>query len=375
MLDLKDRPAVKLLVVDDEQSIRGLLLRWLRDEGYDCLEAANGDEAWAQLQAHEVALATFDISMPGETGLQLLDRVHAAFPDTEVVMLTAEGCTDKAIQALTGGACGYLIKPIEREELLFHVRRGLQHRQLTIDARNYTLQLEDRVRQQTEEIRQAYEETIHRLVSASEYRDEETGAHIKRTGLLSEVLALAAGWDPVQAERLRMAAPMHDVGKIGIPDAILHKQGRLDPDEIEIMKQHTTIGAEMLAGSKSQVLQLAHTIALSHHERWDGSGYPAGLAGTDIPLAARIVGIVDVYDAVTHDRVYRPAFSEAEALSIMLDGSGTHFDPDLLELFLSRLPEMRRICELNCDVLPNDDALAQVCQVFGVERQTAASRQ
>jgi PAS domain S-box-containing protein len=198
-------------------------------------------------------------------------------------------------------------------------------------------------------IRRAHEETIHRLLAASTFRDHETGAHIRRTGLFSEVLARVAGWDTLRAEQLRMAAPMHDVGKIGIPDAILRKPAKLTDEEFEIMKTHALLGVEMLAGSESDVMQLAQEIALSHHERWDGRGYPHGLAGTAIPESARILAIVDVYDALSHDRVYRPAFSEPEVLSMMLEGNGTHFDPQLLECFLSVLPEIRRLSDAHPD--------------------------
>lgn len=348
-----------ILVVDDEAYVRKLVVRWLRDAGYECVEAQNCDEAWAQLEFNEIALTTLDISLPGGSGLDLLKRIQERYSDTAVVMLTGEGAASKAIEALTGGACGYLIKPVDREELLFHVRHGLERRSLIIDRRQYTLQLERRVREQTRELRRACEETIHRLVSACTHRDVDTGTHVKRTGMLSELLARAAGWGPVETERLRLAAPMHDVGKIGIPDAILQKPGRLTPDEFEIMKQHTVIGAEILAGSDSVVLQMAQVIALCHHEKWNGRGYPAGLSGTEIPEVARIVAIVDVYDALTHGRIYRPALSEAEAISMMIDKSGSHFDPDLLELFLSLLPEMRQIAERYLDA-PNTKSLIKL---------------
>lgn len=338
-----------ILVVDDETYVRELLARWLRDASYECAEATDRDQAWAQLQSGEIALATLDISLPGGSGLDLLKWINERQLDTAVVMLTGESTASMVIESLTGGACGYLIKPVDREELLFQVRRGLERRSLIIDKRNYTLQLERRVRDQTGELRRACEDTIHHLVAACTYRDVETGAHVRRTGLLSERLALAAGWGALAAEQMRLAAPMHDVGKIAIPDAILQKPGRLSPDEFEVMKQHTVIGAEILAGSDSAILQLAQTIALCHHEKWNGRGYPAGLAGTDIPEAARIVGIVDVYDALTHGRIYRPPLSEAEALAIMIEKSASHFDPDLLELFLSLLPEMRQISAQNVD--------------------------
>jgi cyclic di-GMP phosphodiesterase len=338
-----------ILVVDDEACVRGLLVRWLCDAGYECLEARDADEAWGHLQSRVIELATLDVSVRGSSGLDLLKRTSRQYPNTAVIMLTAEDTAAKVIEALTGGACGYLIKPIDREALLFEVHRGLERRGLIVDKRNYTLQLENRVHEQTAELRRSCEEMIHRLVSACTYRDLETGGHVRRTGLLSEVLARAAGWDATDADHMRLAAPMHDVGKIGIADAILRKPGKLTPDEFEIMKRHTMIGAEMLADSRSPILQLAQTIALCHHEKWNGRGYPAGLAGNDIPEAARIVGIVDVYDALTHVRIYRPPLSEAESLAVMIEKSGSHFDPDLLELFLALLPEMRQICEAHRD--------------------------
>lgn len=221
-------------------------------------------------------------------------------------------------------------------------------------------QLEQKVLEQTREIRAAHEETIHRLVNATMCRDEETGAHIRRTGLFSEVLALAAGWSTSAAEQIRLAAPMHDVGKLGIPDVILRKPGKLTPAEFEFMKQHTVIGARILEGSSSEFLQMACEIALNHHERWDGKGYPAGRAGEAIPECARILSIVDVYDALTHDRVYRPALPRDEALQLMQQGQGTQFDPTLLTTFFTVLEEIDEIAARNPDSPPwesKDDPL------------------
>jgi putative two-component system response regulator len=342
-------PDTQVLVIDDEASVQQLLSRWLRDAGYTCALASSAAEGWAYLQEHTVEVVTLDIRMPGGSGLDLLDQIKNLFPDISVLMLTAEGETTKAIRALTKGAYGYLIKPVEREEFLIPIRNGIERRRLVIENREYTQRLQEHVRAQTQTIRLAHEETIHRLMSASSFRDNETGAHIRRTGLLSEVLAKVAGWDAVQADQMRLAAPMHDVGKIGIPDSILHKPGTLTAEEFAVMKTHTLLGAEILGGSESAVLQMAQAIARSHHERWDGRGYPDALAGVDIPECARIVAIVDVYDALSHDRVYRPAFSEAEVLSMMLEGSGTHFDPRLLECFLPMLPKIRRLSSANPD--------------------------
>jgi len=203
--------------------------------------------------------------------------------------------------------------------------------------------------------RRAHEETIHWLVKVSLYRDEETGAHIQRTGWYSELLAATAGWPRELVDQIRLAAPMHDLGKIGIPDAILRKPGKLTRDETTIMQTHTLLGAKMLTGATTPVLCMAREIAMCHHERWDGGGYPAGLAGQEIPETARIVAIVDFYDALSHDRVYRPAFPEAEVVRMLREGRGTHFDPRLLDIFLSLLPEMRAIAQAVPDDAEEND--------------------
>ncbi len=335
--------AARVLIVDDEPLVRDLLARWLRHEGYECATADCAAAACAHLQEQPVDLVTLDITMPGGSGLDLLDRIRGMLPDVAALMLTAESDTTNAIRALTAGAYGYLIKPIDRQELLAQVAKAIERQRLVIENRAYLLGLETQVREQTKIIRMAHEETIHRLLSATMCRDEETGAHVRRVGLFSEVLALAAGWSPSEAEQLRFAAPMHDVGKIGIPDAILRKQGPLTSEEYAIMKCHTAIGARMLGGSSWPLLQMACAIAQSHHERWDGEGYPQGLRGDAIPEAARIVAIVDVYDALSHDRIYRPALPEEKVLEVLRQGAGSQFDPALLTHFFLVLDEIREI--------------------------------
>jgi putative two-component system response regulator len=339
----------KILVVDNDPAVRGLFVQWLSEAGYTCVEAGCADDAWGCLVRGAFPLMTLATTLLDQSGLELLPKIQDNFEDLEVLVISAYGQPQSAITAITLGASGFFIKPVVPEELLFHVKKALERRQLLIDKRLYTQHLEDRVAEQTREISWAHEETIHRLVTASSCRDEETGAHIRRTGLLSEVLALAAGWSDTESHQLRMAAPMHDVGKIGIPDAILRKPGVLTHEELEKMKHHTTIGACLLTQSTGPILQLAEKIALSHHERWDGTGYPQGLAGDAIPEAARIVSIVDVYDALTHDRVYRPAFAEEAALSMMRRGRGTQFDPGLLPLFFANFEQMHSITESHPD--------------------------
>jgi CHASE1-domain containing sensor protein len=237
-------------------------------------------------------------------------------------------------------------------------RRAFAER-LVHEKRIYARGLETKVHERTEELRLAQEETIQRLVTASLWRDEETGMHIRRAGLFCEALAKAAGWSDAESEIIRLAALMHDVGKIGIPDAILRKPGKLTPQEFNVIKTHPLIGAEMLADSKTPILQMAREIALYHHEHWDGQGYPTGLSREQIPEAARIMAIVDVYDALTHDRVYRRAFSEDKATTMMLEGSGNHFDPSLLALFITILPEISRLSQEYPDDISNELKLAR----------------
>jgi putative two-component system response regulator len=246
-------------------------------------------------------------------------------------------------------AAGLAFTGLLAAALRLSIDRRADAEQSLVERRRYACELEQKVREQTADIRRAQEEVTYRLMAASQWRDEETGMHIRRTGLMSEALATAAGWSAAEAEVIRQAAPMHDVGKIGIPDAVLRKPGKLSFEEFEVMKTHAAIGGEMLAGSDVPVLQMARQIALGHHERWDGQGYPDGLSGQDIPECARIVAIVDVYDALTHDRVYRPALAEDEVLEIMRAGAGTHFDPVLLGCFFLRLEEIRCIAAEHAD--------------------------
>jgi putative two-component system response regulator len=349
MHQLTESAASRLLIVDDEPSIRKFVSLRVRNAGYACEEAESAADGWMKMQQSGFDLVMVDVLMPGGSGLDLLKRITQSYPDVAVLMMTGDRETTTAIKALTQGAYGYLLKPFASEELVVQVAKALEKRRLVIENRIYTTSLEQKVNEQTKAIHAAHEETIHRLVCASVCRDEETGAHIQRVGWCSELLAAGAGWSPTMCERIRLAAPMHDLGKLGIPDAILSKPGKLTQQEMAVMKTHTTLGAAMLAGSASPVLQMAEEIALGHHERWDGSGYPRGLCGEDIPEAARIVAIVDVYDALSQDRVYRPALSEAEVTRILEAGCDVHFDRRLLGVFLSQLPEVRAIAEAVVD--------------------------
>ena len=253
--------------------------------------------------------------------------------------MTADVSIETRQRALLFGAADFLQKPVERFELVYRIRNLLRTRYLHLQLQLEKELLEQRVAERMEEARRAQVEILERLAMASEYRDDETAEHTRRVGLLTGRLALRMGLDDEQAGLMRQAAQLHDVGKIGVSDEVLMAPGRLSPEQFDRMKQHTTIGMEILAGGRSQLLLLAEDIASGHHERWDGTGYPNGLRGDEIPLAARIVAVADFYDALTHDRRYRAALPPAEVVAMIEDGSGSHFDPDVVTAFRIEMAE------------------------------------
>lgn len=345
LLDENPPAECPILVVDDDFHVSHLLKRWLDSEGYTCTTAASTEEALQILADHSFALVISDINMPGESGLTLLRDIRQTQNDTAVIMCTGLDDRDTAISALKLGAFGYIVKPFDKNEVVINVANSLERRRLLMASRLYQQRLEDRVRERTREIRQREEEIAHRLLSAAEFRDNDTGAHIRRIGLYSAKMAQALGWTREQTDDLRLASTMHDIGKIGIPDSILLKPDKLTKEEFEQVKTHTVIGARILAGTQAPLLQMAERIALSHHEWWNGNGYPHGLIGEQIPPEARIVAIGDVYDALSHKRVYKSAYPEAQVLEIMKAERFSHFDPHVLDCFLEILPQLRRIRE------------------------------
>jgi len=336
---------MKILIADDETSITLLLSRWLSQEGFDCAISTRGDQALQTLEKEDFAVLLSDLAMPGKSGMELLSVCRQRFPDLAVIMVSAVDDRKIAIHALQLGAFGYIIKPFERNEVIISVANALERRRLLLLSRQYQQELEQEVHNRTQEIRQREEEIALRLVSAAEYRDSSTGAHIRRIGLFSAALAEQVGWPPRMVDDMRVAAQMHDIGKIAVRDSILLKPGSLTPQETGEVRKHAEIGGIILQGSKVPLLQLAREIALSHHEKWDGSGYPLGLAGESIPESARIVALVDVYDALIHDRVYRQGLPEDEVIATMRRDAGTHFDPHIFEYFLRLIPKFREIHE------------------------------
>jgi putative two-component system response regulator len=348
----EEREAV--LLVDDEDSALRTLARLLKRHGYDCTTASSAEEAWKVLKTHRFALILSDVNMPGDSGLELLERVAAVYPETATVMVTGMDDRKLAEKALMMGAYGYVIKPYQSNELLINVSNALRRRTLEIENRAHRERLEFMVKDRTKElwnaltgleqahkeIRFSQEETVEKLSVAAEFKDDDTAQHIHRMSRYCGMLAGKAGFDTERRELLRLAAVMHDVGKIGVPDNILMKPGKLTDEQLFVMKQHADMGHRILDRSRSELLQLAAKIALTHHEWWDGSGYPNGLSGTDIPIEGRIAAIADVFDALTSNRVYRKAFHLGEAVDIMMAERGTHFDPELLDLFLDSMDQI-----------------------------------
>jgi putative two-component system response regulator len=323
-----------ILVVDDEPPIRRLTVRLLADAGYRCAEAGGEAEALAKVDGDPPDLVLTDVTMPGGSGISLVRTLRERHPDVAAVMLTARDDPEVAEAALDGGAYGYVVKPFGRNELVIAVAGALKRRALALENRMHRERLEELVRQRTHELAESRSETVERLARAVESRDSDTGSHIERMSGLAAELARALGWAEAEAETLRLAALLHDVGKVGIPDGVLNKHGRLDEDERQLIETHAAVGHAILAGARSELLRLADVVTWTHHERFDGSGYPRGLVGEEIPLAGRIAAVADVYDALTSNRAYRPALGERAALALITAGRGREFDPNVVDALL-----------------------------------------
>jgi len=334
----------RILVVDDEAAIRGLIRRLLERAGYDCRTAESSAEAERILDEESFELLLADLQMPGGSGLDLMARVRATHPDTATILITGVDDPQLAEAALSLGAYGYIVKPFSPTELSIQVMNALRRRKLEIAQRHERKRLEQVVEARTAELRQAVEdlklseeETARRLAAAVEARDHETAAHIERVSVFSGLVARRLGLPDETCELISRASKLHDVGKIGVADGILLKPGPLTDSERRKMEEHAAIGHDMLVGSKLDLLDLAATIAWTHHERVDGTGYPRQLRRDEIPLAGRIVAVVDVYDALTSDRPYRGAMPHEQALTLLEAGRGTQFDPDVLDAFVDAL--------------------------------------
>jgi putative two-component system response regulator len=332
----------RVLLVDDDEQIRHEHGRMLVAADYDCALAARCSEARGLLAQSEFSLAVCELRVAGESGVDLTREIASEHPATAVLIASAEDDPLIAEIALDSGACGYLVKPLTPNELLIGVANALHRRRLEQQNDLLLQRLEHAVKERAGDVRAAIEgmrasqdETVHRMSRAVEMRDVKTGGQIEQIGEISAFLASRLGLPPDRVDMLRIASPMHDVGKVGIADRILLKPGNLTEQERAEMERHTQIGFELLTSSSSDLLAMAALIALTHHERFDGSGYPRGLAGEEIPLEGRIVAVADVFDALMSDRVYRSAFPLQEVLEVMRQGRGTHFDPVVLDVLLS----------------------------------------
>ena len=333
----------KILIVDDEPVNRSLLQEILQDD-YTVSVAENGDQA-LRLAAEQPDLILLDVMMPDMDGYEVCQQLKAA-PATRaipVIFITAMGQEGHEIRGFEVGAMDYLAKPVKAAIVRARVNTHIELRRARKQLENQNRILEERVQERTQELSDSRLEIVHRLVSATEYKDPETGSHIQRMSYYTAALAKAHGLHEQACDLIRLASPMHDIGKIGIPDNILLKPGKLTPAEWETMQTHTTIGAKILSQSRSKLLRAGQIIALAHHEKWDGSGYPQGLAGKAIPLLGRMTAIADVFDALTTNRPYKTAWPVHEAVAVIQLGRAKHFDPRLVELLVNILPEFLAI--------------------------------
>ncbi len=322
----------RLLIVDDEAAVREVLHRFLEGAGYECRDAVDVDEALAAINSDHIHLVLSDIMMPGRSGVDLLREVQKQKPDTAVIMLTAVADTQTAIASMKLGALDYILKPFNLEEVRFSVERALEHRSLVLANREYREQLEQKVKEQTAALRDTYLGAIEALAEALEAKDPYTKGHSRRVTGIAVAMAEGLGWSTERAGQMQLAGLVHDIGKIGVPEEILHKPGKLTSEEFKSIEEHSVIGERIL----KPVVRDAEVLSIVryHHERFGGGGYPEGISGEKIPLGARLLAVADAFDAMTSNRPYRQALSTDAARANLLANRGSQFDPDAVGLFL-----------------------------------------
>lgn len=339
--EIKD---ASILIVDDKPANVMLLEQLLEEDGYTNIKTTTDPrEVMSIYQQHKIDMILLDIRMPHMDGIQVIEALSNVVDDDDylpILVLTAQTDMDTRQRALSAGARDFLTKPFQPWEVFQRIHNMLETRIFYNNQRLRADVLDAEVRRRTEQIYQTQLEVVRRLGRAGEYRDNETGAHVMRMSKSCRLLALKAGLGQDFAQLILEASPMHDVGKIGIPDNILLKPGRLTPEEREIMNTHVEIGVDIIGDFQSPMMDMAREIAATHHEKWDGSGYPRGLKGEDIPISGRIAAISDVFDALTSERPYKKAWSLEATTTYMQDNAGTHFDPRLLGLFFEIIPEV-----------------------------------
>jgi putative two-component system response regulator len=334
---MTQRPAI--LVIDDDPAQCRLLAEILEGARYRVAQATCAASARELLAERHFALVVCDLTLPGESGESIVGYIRATYPSTAVLVVSggSDHATAERLTAL--GVYGYLVKPFAVDQFLITTANALRRRELELERLLYARALEQAVADRTAQLAGSRRETVKRLAAAVDSRDGMTGLHSERTGHFAATIALRLGMPPGERELLALAAPLHDIGKLAVPDNILHKPDALNPAEWRIMQAHTTAGHDLLAGSGEELLELAAEIALTHHERLDGSGYPYGLAGEAIPESGRIVAVADTFDALTSDRAYRPAFSTREATAMLVAMRGGQLEPDMVDALVASLRE------------------------------------
>jgi putative nucleotidyltransferase with HDIG domain len=330
-----------ILIVDDESAIRRMLGQRLSREGYNCLEAGSAVQAREVLSANAIDLAILDVRMPGETGFELLSQLQTIYPDLPVIMATAVDDAVTAIRCLKEGAFDYLIKPFNREEVMISVSRALENSRLKTENRDYQLNLEKKVGEQTTKIRESFLNSIKAMAMALEAKDEYTSDHSRRVAEIAVGICKKLEMTAEEPEKVRVAGLVHDIGKIGIKETILNKPGKLTRDEDRQVQSHPGVAASMLIPivDDSQIIDSI----IHHHERFDGTGYPDKLAGEKIPQGARILAVADAYDAMTSGRPYRKMMSRENACQEIIRNKGTQFDPVIADALLSDLNDATKL--------------------------------
>lgn len=368
--ETKHARTARIMIVDDEMINIEIVKAYLEEEGFtNFLTTTDSTKAVEQVRCEKPDILLLDINMPQVSGLEILEtmRTSKELRLIPAIVLTASNDPEVKLKALRLGASDFLAKPVDPSELMLRVQNVLAVKAYQDHLADYSVQLEKQVMIRTQELVLSRQEAIHCLARAGEYRDDDTGYHVTRVGRYARLISEELGFESERLDLIEQAAQLHDVGKIGIPDAILHKPGKLDPQEFDLMrshcdvgrkiinplsheesirlKTHTSVGMQIMGSTNSPVLKLASVIAASHHEKWDGNGYPTGIAGTEIPIEGRIVAVADVFDALSSARPYKVAFPVEKCLQILIDGRGTHFDPDVLDAFMRRKDEAISIRE------------------------------